>query len=501
MAETFRTDIYKQPPQENPLDALTKLGHAASGLGDIAAGQAVQGAAGADGQIDENKLQQLLTRSPVGAMKAIPTLTALQHLKQQGFATDQAGLETFQKRMALVSHLFSGVASKDNPTINDIYDIASMVIGGNGKLTEEARKHGITLPTVMNVLKQFRKPDGQPLSGPEIRKKALEIQTQAAGTAEVLSQHSPQVDRIDRGGNIEYVPSGTKANPTAGIVVPKNLGPDTVVATPKGPRYLGEQPPPPPSAVIPGQTPRVPVTPSPTGPASGNEPGFNEAEGATAIESARMGNTLSAAADEVPTQKAILGNMERALDSFTSGPGADWTKVAKSAINRNLPLPKTWKFDPQSIADQESFTKQAGLIAQSQFKALGGTGTDHQLGATMATSPNEVLSDMGNREIMAMLKGAADAILVKNSEWQKYKEVHGSKSYQEFTEKFNRQYDPRAFQFKYLKSEERQKYLDKMPKEARDDLLHAITYARQRGWINYSGRVTPEIVVNPARTE
>lgn len=487
MAE-YRTDIYKTAPPTNPLDDIVRLGHAASGLGDIVAGQAVQGALGPDGDIDQNKLTQSLARSPVGGMKAIPTLTALQHLRQQGFATDQAGLETFQKRMGLVSHLFSGLASKDNPTMADVYDLASLVLGGNGKLTAEAQKHGITLPAVMNVLKQFRGPDGQPLPPAEIKKKALQIQTQAAATAETLSQHSPQMTAVDRGGNIEFVPSGSKENPASGTVIPKNLPPTTTVPSPKGAQYLGEQPAPAPSAVAPGQQPRVPSTPVPTGPLSDLPPGYVAGENVNASEAVKLATGLTSAADEVPTQKAILENMERALDKFTSGPGADWTRFAKAAINRNVPLPKGWQFDPDSIANQESFAKQAGLIAQSQFKALGGTGTDNQLHSTMATSPNEILSDMGNREIMAMLKGNADAIRVKNEEWLKYKELNGAKSYPEFSTLFNRLYDPRAFQFKYLNPKERQTYIDKMSPQDKEELLHAITYARQKKWIEYGGK-------------
>ena len=191
-------------------------------------------------------------------------------------------------------------------------------------------------------------------------------------------------------------------------------------------------------------------------------------------------------------RKGMLGNLEEDLSKFTAGPGADWTKVAKSWVNRNVPLPNGWQFDPKSIASQEQFNKQAAMLAQQQFQAIGGTGTDAKFDSAFTTSPNETLSQLGNKGIIRLLKGNEDAIQAKNKAWQNWKRSgNGADTYQDFSEQFNDHFDPRAFQFKYIPQAERQSYVDNMDPQERAHFLHDLTFARKNKWIQFDQPKTP----------
>lgn len=521
------TSIYRQQPQQNPLDTIGKLGGALDTLGEIEVGKAQQSALNPQtGEIDRNELARMLQQTVAGSRKAIPTLNALETLKSAGYAADQAGLETFQKRMAITHHLFSGLASKDKPSMTDVYDIAAKALDP----ALDAKKYGITMPVIMNAIKQFRGPDGQPLSPAEIKRKALEIQTQAASTAEILEQHSPRHEMIDQGGNLRIMPMGTRASGAPmGATIPKGLPPTTTVATPGGQRYLGEQPPasapsmpgapldirppavtpgaglPPPDVRVgappsyvkdadraPPQSPTGPVAQAPTGPAASLRPGYAEAQTSIAQAGAGMANQLTQAYDRANQNKALLGNLENDLTKFTSGKGADWTRIAKNFVNRNLPVPDAWKkagavLDEKSLASQEEFGKTAQMIAQGQLAILGGTGTDAKLDSVISTSPNELLSQYGNYGVIKLLKGLEDGVIAKGKAWQKWKKdpAHGPDTYDEFTQNFQQNFDPRAFQFQYLSPKDRTEYIAKMDAEDKPAFLRNLTHARKEGWIRF----------------
>lgn len=529
------TSIYRQQPQQNPLAQIQQLGGALDTLGEIEVGKAQQSALNPQtGEIDRNELARMLQQTIAGSRKAIPTLDALEKLRSAGYGADQAGLETFQKRMAITHHLFSGLASKQNPTIDDVHEIAAKALDP----ALDAKKYGITLPVIMNAIRQFRGPNGQPLSSAEIKKKALEIQTQAASTAEILEQHSPRHEMIDQGGNLRIMPMGTRTSGAPmGATIPKGLPPTTPVATPGGQQYLGEQPPAsapsmpldirPPNAALPPPDVRVGAppyvknesrlapgpsaqnTPIPTGPAATLRPGYTEAQTTTAVSGAQAAATLTNAAANANRSKALLGNLEDDLTKFTSGRGADWTRLAKNFVNRNLPVPDAWKkegaiLDEKSLASQEQFAKTAQMIAQSQFATLGGTGTDAKLDSAVSTSPNELLSQYGNKGIIRMLKGNEDAIIAQNKAWQKWKKAKGPDTYDEFQADFQQNYDPRAFQFQYLSPKDRTEYIAKMDPEDKPAFLRNLTHARKESWIRFdmpaAKAAEPATISAPLRT-
>lgn len=256
--------------------------------------------------------------------------------------------------------------------------------------------------------------------------------------------------------------------PTAPAGVPFNTLPPTAT-TIKGnqPTYIGA-----PMGGEPGNTP--------SGPALGQDIAANVTSG----EGAKSGVALMARGDQVPAQKALLGNLDSALDQFTSGPGSDWTKVGKAMANRISPFGDI--FDPKSIASQEEFSKQAIQLAQSQFQALGGTGTDEKLHSALSTNPNEVVSKMGNKGIVAMLKGNEDAINIKRNEWQNWKKSHNDTNgatYGDFSADFNKKFDPRVFQAQYLSPDQRKQIRQGMTEAELNKFKQDYNLAHKNGWI------------------
>jgi hypothetical protein len=218
---------------------------------------------------------------------------------------------------------------------------------------------------------------------------------------------------------------------------------------------------------------------------SGAPLGSGAAADVDATASANQGVSLQQMADQVPARKALLGNLEGALDRFTSGPGQNWKQVAATFANANSPFGQL--FDAKAIASQEEFNKQSTQLAQSQFQSLGGTGTDAKLDSAMHTSPNDALSKLGNKGIIAMLKGNEDAINVKNQSWQAYKQDHGAQSYGQFSTQFNKSYDPRVFQSQYLTVDDRKKMLSGMSKAEQKGFLNSYRTAINNGWVKLPG--------------
>lgn len=551
------TSIYRQAPPANPLASILQIGQAADAMGNIAAGQATQQAINPQtGEIDRNMLAGLLKQTVAGSMKAIPTLNAVEQLRNAGHIADVSGLENFQKRMAITHHLFSGLASKDAPTGDDALEIATRALDPalNGK------KYGITVPVVMNALKGLKDKDGKWLPPEQMKAKALEIQSQAAATGEILHQHSPQVRVIQNGQTIDFQPAGTTAAPRTGIGYPVQLPPTTPVATPGGQQYLGTQPVAPPvststspnrpatfdqrydgaqpggrpapamppmpgplgappvaapvaapvarrpmsaGAAPPGAEPTgspsaprpvvsQPFVPgAPTGPMAGFRPGYVAAAEGIAGASAGSANALTQAADAVPNIKTALSNLREDMKNFTAGGGADWTRIAKNWTGRNVPLPESWTaagavFDPKSVASQEQFNKQATMVAQQLFASIGGTGTDAKFSSAFATSPNETLSQLGNKGIINLLDGLNDAVIAKNKAWNAYKKVNGPDTYADFTQGFNEQFDPRVFQFKYLTPKERTEYILNIENEEdANQFKRNLAHAYKEKWVSF----------------
>jgi hypothetical protein len=300
-------------------------------------------------------------------------------------------------------------------------------------------------------------------------------------------------------GNVPVqIPPGSRLAPGGlpGQFLPINRDPNSLPTNPR---------------MLPGETPRA-VNPGPIeSPNSRVRSGFQDAYGNPPVargpatqppvgepeaikgelaESQRQANDLSAAANETRNTKALIGNLRNTLKGFTPGPLADYSRIGRS-LAANV-VPDSWKkeggfLDPKSIASQEEFNKFAQQIAQSQFKQLGGTGTNAHLDSVQHTSPNEFMSKLGIQGVLGFLDGNQDAIEMKNKEWRNWRSKGNSvQTWPAFNQKFNETFDPRVFQLKYLAPKERREYVDSIttPDEAQS-FVRAFHHAKTKGWINY----------------
>jgi hypothetical protein len=194
----------------------------------------------------------------------------------------------------------------------------------------------------------------------------------------------------------------------------------------------------------------------------------------------------------------MLSNLEGDLNKFTTGPYADLTLRSKRGYNdlvnrTGVPLPQ---WDTAGVAAHENFNKQATQLAQQQFTALGGTGTDQQLGSAFKANPNDALSDMGNRQIVALLKGNEDAIQAMNTGWQNWKKQNnkGDDSFPQFQQEFMRDFSPRAFQWVRMSPADRAQMATEMKTNSPGEFVQlraALTQAEQHGWIKKNSVQAP----------
>jgi hypothetical protein len=226
---------------------------------------------------------------------------------------------------------------------------------------------------------------------------------------------------------------------------------------------------------------------APTGITVGQAPGEAESSAKTKIAGAEQGISLQKQAEGVPIRKGMLANLEDAIDHFKPGKGAEWENVAKNFANRNI-LPTAFQFDPKSIASQEEFNKQATQLAQQQFAALGGTGTDSQLSSAFKSNPNSELSKQGNKGIIQLLKGNEDALAAKNAEWQKWQATHGPSDYAGFQQQFNQTYNPRVYQAQYMTPDQIQDMRKNMSEKDQAQFLKDYVALKKQGHITFGGK-------------
>ncbi|HEY2417301.1 MAG TPA: hypothetical protein VGH84_05235 [Steroidobacteraceae bacterium] len=258
------------------------------------------------------------------------------------------------------------------------------------------------------------------------------------------------------------LPTGYKARPVAGQ--PPAAGDNTASV---------------PATAPPAATSGAPQPRSISGPA----PGVGAAADETAKASATMGTTLTARADQVPTNKANYANMLTDLSKIDSmGPGTDKEIAINSAVQKLTGYGIT--MTPQQIAAGNSFAKLANIAVGQQLQAIGGT--DARQALFMGSNPNLDLSKLSNTQIIHMLQGNEDAIQAKSRAWQSWQQSgHGTDTYAQFQNDFNHHFDPRVFQQQYMAPSEiadLRKSLTGQP-GGTQKFLDDVKYARDNHWI------------------
>lgn len=212
--------------------------------------------------------------------------------------------------------------------------------------------------------------------------------------------------------------------------------------------------------------------------AMGLAPGVAEAKNVDAQASAQQGVSLQQRADIVPANKAQIQQMLLDQAKFTSGPLSDQINNLKSMGNQI----GITNFDPGSIAGHDGFVKLANQIALQQTAAMG-AGTDQKLATAMGGNPNSSILNLSIQQIGHMLLGNEDALAAKNQAWQQYKGQNGPQSYGQFSNEFNKTFDPRVFQSNYMGGKERADLVKNMSATDKASFVQSLRAAAQNGWL------------------
>ena len=421
------------------------------------------------GQINPQKLNQLIAGPNSGNITlGLPqAIQNSQQAQQRNVNIDTSQLQNAQNHLTAIYNYMGPLMAKPDVSSSDVVGAIGHAIGAGLVKPDEAAQFYGTLP---------KTPQGQ-IDESQIPNWLQQTQLRLMSAQERLNAISPAPTMVNNG-------QFQRPMRLPQIGAPSQAGPDIQnqlpPTTPTFNQHTNQF----------GYLGATGGAGSPAGGGSGPGGGFvpsgpplgaGAAADVDATAGANQGVALQGRSDQVPTNKALLGNLGTALNQFTSGPGSDWKAMAKKFANSNSPFGAI--FDPKSIASQEEFIKQATQLAQSQFQQLGGTGANAQLESAMHTSPNTELSQMGNRGIIALLKGNEDAIQAKNQAWQQYKQQNGPQSYGQFSTQFNKSYDPRVFQGQYLAPAERQKMIEGMNSGEKKVFANSLRTAISNGWI------------------
>ncbi len=419
-----------------------------------------------DGTIDQAKLSGLLASDPNASYGLPQAYQASQEARKRNIDIDTAQLENQRQHwQAVGSFMAPLVAPGKRPTSQDVLHQLSAANAAGLASTDEMAKVWSTLP---------RTPDGR-VDETKIPAWSQQMMLNLMSRQEQLNALSPAPQMVDTGQALVPMRMPAFGEPSqAGPGIQKELPPTTQRYNPQTRQmeFVGSG------------GGGAPAAPGGGGGLAAAPPlGAPEAAATSATFSANQGNTLQGRADRVMDNKAILGNLEGELQDFTTGPGTESVAKFKKFVNAQLGT----NFDGKGLASREQFNKLAGMLAQSQFQALGGTGTDAKLDATTLTSPNSELSKMGNKGIIALLKGNEDAITAKNQAWQQWQQSHGPQSYGQFSTQFNKMYDPRVFQSQYLTPEDNKKMLSGMTAQEKKTFLNSYRTAINNGWVKLPG--------------
>jgi hypothetical protein len=166
------------------------------------------------------------------------------------------------------------------------------------------------------------------------------------------------------------------------------------------------------------------------------------------------------------------------------GPTADFEKRFNVGANRILGFYPT--MSKEEVTSLESLNKLTNTIALNQAGALHAT--DQTTRTAMGATPNSHMSGMGAEGMVNMLKGNNDAIITKADEWDKATRGEGPdgrkwkpEEHFQWDRQFNKQMDPRVFQFMRMDDKQRATLLKNVPDKA--NFWKKISEAEKRGWI------------------
>ena len=452
------------------------------------------------GQLDTNKLLSNVAQNPQAAYLAGDVASAAQQRAIQQQQLSGMQLDQAIKRNQYVNNGLQALWAKANSSQGisgqDVIGQLGTAVADGIMKPQEAANYISDMPPGGPALTQWLQNhiinNGQ--TGQALQAMYGSAQTINTGPVQTVQSVNPvtgQVKPLSGGTFVNGMTPGDAATPTPIGVNPQTGQP--IVGTkqqfadkadPQGAFGDGRFP-------TPGQQPGggIVTTLGPADQAALPEIGKNSAE---------QYNAITNNAGNIPTQKAILGNMLAALDpqggGFKSGPGSSEMQSLIAGVNRAF----NTNIDVNSVAAGEGFNKLSQQLANAQVSMLG-AGSNEKLEASMAATPNSHLSVPGNIQIIHKLQGNQDAVQAWNSAAQNFQAKNGPASYPQFVTTMTQNFDPRAFQLHYESPEEQAATLKSMsPSELAQFRANYNTMASHGMFAQYQQDQSQQTLPDPA---
>lgn len=403
-------------------------------LGKTAGAQALKDSIGPDGQLDPVKLGTNLKNAPgVATTEALPTATTV----IGGQITNRQGAQN------LAQTGFANVGSA----------FGSLLAGTAGPIT-----HDMLVEKVMNLTSQ-----GQ--VDPKV----------AAAIIKGIPADEKAIRSWAAGGWVQSLPpalqvSAAPAPPAVGGQPRQQTGAQFATQS------VGGEAPPAGTAPLGGPVAPGALVPAP-GVTTGQSPADVAAAGPYGAGAGERWNNLITVADQYPNRIAALGNMEVDLEKSFSGPLTPEIQRTVAGLNQIFGT----NIGVDNVAATERINKIANTLASQQATALGMT--DQNTMIAMGANPSSNLSKLGNKYIIAMLKGNEDAIKYKNIAAQDWLKDHGLSTYGAWSSEFNKGFDPRVFQSVYMSDADKKQLVDQMSDAEYGAFRQRYNDAVAKGWI------------------
>jgi len=465
------TSMYPQPAApQNPLQTLSSLvgiqGQALSNQitaraanAQQAIGEATQGATNPDGSFDPNRFMGLVRGDPRAAFEA---QKAQEFAQQQQVSQLSVALEKQTQFNSVLGSTLSE-ATKDDGSFDESKISPEMIAGRVGELVNMGVLDAKTAASELGSMPTDPSQRFQWLKGHLAQGMAAQQQVEAALGSLIQVDNGQQIttQRIGGfGGNMEPVQKQLSPSEATSPVSYTDSEGTPQIETKE--QFIAEG----------GKK------------QAGLNPGASAAQGVSGSENAKQAMDLQTQANEVPNIKAILGHMQGDLKYFQTGPGtSEWKQLLAAGVNLGIPVNKN------AVASQENFNKFSVMLAQRTGQMFGGNGSDQRFLAAVEANPNQQLSPEGNRRIINILKGNADALATANRVWQNWQQQgHGAETFGRFMSKFNQNFDPRIFQMQYMSPEERARMMGGMSSEEQKQFDQKYQAAVKRGWVPEAGK-------------
>lgn len=208
---------------------------------------------------------------------------------------------------------------------------------------------------------------------------------------------------------------------------------------------------------------------------TGMAPGAQAAATTAGAGTAQQALEFEKAARGTNEMNAALANMSGDLGTLQTGPGSQGRNRVMSAINSFMGT----GFDAEKVAAQEGFDKMSAQVVARQRSMMGLSGTDQQLSMIEHASPGSALSQKGNQNQIAVIKGNNDYLSKQGQAWENYKQAgNGSEKFSQFANTFNKHVDPLVFQMQYMSTPQKQALVGAMSASDREKLAQSLTFAR-----------------------